>query len=145
MDDLPGVPAAVRGRGAGARRASRAAHLRGAQALRRGRHRRAHPRRLPGRDAGPGPQEGAALLDLQALSLALWDKLGAEETKRYFNWTATEQDNTHFNPLGAIAVARVVAAELLRRRVLSPGDVRRLDGTVPESWITWPHAPEEGA
>ncbi|CAM5346436.1 putative rhamnogalacturonan acetylesterase YesY [Streptomyces alboniger] len=90
-------------------------------------------------------QEGAALLDLQALSLALWDKLGAEETKRYFNWTATEQDNTHFNPLGAIAVARVVAAELLRRRVLSPGDVRRLDGTVPESWITWPHAPEEGA
>ncbi|WP_414079871.1 rhamnogalacturonan acetylesterase [Streptomyces sp. KN37] len=83
-------------------------------------------------------EEGVALLDIQALSLALWGKLGAEETKRYFNWTASEQDNTHFNPPGAIAVARLVAAELLHRRVLAPGDVRRLDDEVPESWITWP-------
>ncbi|MEU1014527.1 rhamnogalacturonan acetylesterase [Streptomyces sp. NPDC005900] len=83
-------------------------------------------------------EEGAALLDIQALSLALWGKLGPEETKRYFNWTASEQDNTHFNPPGAIAVARLVAVELLHRRVLAPGDLRRLDATVPESWITWP-------
>ncbi|NEB01388.1 rhamnogalacturonan acetylesterase [Streptomyces sp. SID13726] len=83
-------------------------------------------------------EEGVALLDIQALSLALWQKLGVEETKRYFNWTATEQDNTHFNPPGAIAVARLVAGELVHRRVLGPRDVRRLDAEIPESWITWP-------
>ncbi|MFE9921323.1 rhamnogalacturonan acetylesterase [Streptomyces sp. NPDC005774] len=85
-------------------------------------------------------QERVALLDTQALSLALWQELGAEETKKYFNWTATEQDNTHFNPPGAIAVARLVARELLRTRVLAPRDVRRLNDVIPESWITWPAA-----
>ncbi|MER5471348.1 rhamnogalacturonan acetylesterase [Streptomyces sp. NPDC002685] len=84
--------------------------------------------------------EHVALLDIQALSIALWRRLGVEETKKYFNWTATEQDNTHFNPPGAIAVARLVAAGLLHRRVLSPRDVRRLDAEIPESWITWPTA-----
>jgi lysophospholipase L1-like esterase len=83
-------------------------------------------------------EERVALLDIQALSLALWQRLGAEETKKYFNWTATEQDNTHFNPPGAIEVARLVARELLRTRVLGPRDVRRLDERIPESWITWP-------
>ncbi|MDK1346070.1 rhamnogalacturonan acetylesterase [Streptomyces sp. 378] len=82
--------------------------------------------------------EGVALLDIQALSLALWQELGAEETKKYFNWTETEQDNTHFNPPGAIAVSRLVVRELLRTRVLGPRDVRRLDDDIPESWITWP-------
>ncbi|MFZ3556681.1 rhamnogalacturonan acetylesterase [Streptomyces sp. BH055] len=70
-------------------------------------------------------REGVALLDVQALSLALWRKLGVEATKTYFNWTATEQDNTHFNPPGAIAVARLVATELLGRKVLPARDVRR--------------------
>ncbi|MFC8144685.1 rhamnogalacturonan acetylesterase [Streptomyces paradoxus] len=83
-------------------------------------------------------EERVALLDIQALSLALWQRLGVEETKKYFNWTATEQDNTHFNPPGAIEVARLVARELLRTRVLGPRDVRRLDERIPESWITWP-------
>ncbi len=83
-------------------------------------------------------EAGVTLLDIQALSLALWQRLGVEETKKYFNWTATEQDNTHFNPPGAIAVARLVAGELLRHRVLAPRDVRRLDAEIPESWITWP-------
>jgi lysophospholipase L1-like esterase len=83
-------------------------------------------------------EEGVALLDVQALSLALWQRLGVEETKTYFNWTATEQDNTHFNPPGAIEVARLVARELLRTRVLAHRDVRRLDEDVPASWITWP-------
>ncbi|WP_430378687.1 rhamnogalacturonan acetylesterase [Streptomyces sp. B1-3] len=82
--------------------------------------------------------ERVALLDIQALSIALWQRLGVEETKRYFNWTATEQDNTHFNPPGAIAVARLVAGELLHRRVLAPRNVCRLDAEIPESWITWP-------
>ncbi|MEU2912349.1 rhamnogalacturonan acetylesterase [Streptomyces massasporeus] len=83
-------------------------------------------------------EERVPLLDVQALSLALWQRLGVEETKKYFNWTATEQDNTHFNPPGAIEVARLVARELLRTRVLGPRDVRRLDERIPESWITWP-------
>ncbi|WP_405611732.1 rhamnogalacturonan acetylesterase [Streptomyces sp. NBC_00076] len=85
-------------------------------------------------------RERVALLDIQALSLALWQKLGVEETKTYFNWTATEQDNTHFNPPGAIAVARLVARELLRTRVLTPREVRRLDDEIPASWISWPQA-----
>ncbi|MBR8641020.1 rhamnogalacturonan acetylesterase [Streptomyces tuirus] len=85
-------------------------------------------------------EERVALLDVQALSLALWQELGVEETKKYFNWTASEQDNTHFNPPGAIAVARLVARELLRARVLGPGDVRRLEAEISESWITWPEA-----
>ncbi|MFJ1810799.1 MULTISPECIES: rhamnogalacturonan acetylesterase [unclassified Streptomyces] len=83
-------------------------------------------------------QERVALLDLQALSLALWQQLGVEETKTYFNWTDTEQDNTHFNPPGAIAVARLVVRELLRTRVLAPRDVVRLHDEIPTSWITWP-------
>lgn len=83
-------------------------------------------------------EERVALLDLQALSLALWQRLGVEETKTYFNWTATEQDNTHFNPPGAIAVARLVARELLRTRVLGPRDAVRLRDEIPTSWITWP-------
>ncbi|MFF1285145.1 rhamnogalacturonan acetylesterase [Streptomyces sp. NPDC058299] len=87
-------------------------------------------------------EEGVALLDIEALSLALWQRLGVEETKTYFNWTATEQDNTHFNPPGAIAVARLVARELLRTRVLARHDVVRLDEDVPASWITWPPAPQ---
>ncbi|WP_030184731.1 rhamnogalacturonan acetylesterase [Streptomyces violaceorubidus] len=86
----------------------------------------------------PAGEEGVALLDVQALSLALWQRLGVEGTKAYFNRTATEQDNTHFNPPGAIAVARLVARELLRGRVLAHRDVRRLDGEIPESWISRP-------
>ena len=82
--------------------------------------------------------EGVPLLDIQALSLGLWQRLGPEETKRYFNWTATEQDNTHFNPPGAIEVARLVAGQLVARGVLGPGDTRRLGEQIPESWITWP-------
>ncbi|MGW7070181.1 rhamnogalacturonan acetylesterase [Streptomyces sp. NPDC054855] len=85
--------------------------------------------------------DGVPLLDVQARSIALWQKLGVEGTKTYFNWTATEQDNTHFNPPGAIEVARLVAAGLLHHKVLAPRDVRRLDAAIPPSWITWPEGP----
>lgn len=85
-------------------------------------------------------EERVALLDIEALSLALWQRLGVEETKVYFNWTGTEQDNTHFNPPGAIAVARLVARELARTRVLAPRDVVRLRDDIPTSWISWPEA-----
>lgn len=87
-------------------------------------------------------EEDVALVDVQELSLALWQELGPEATKTYFNWTPTEQDNTHFNPPGAIAVARMVAAGLLRTRVLAPHDTRRLDEEVPAQWITWPDSEE---
>ncbi|MFD8306590.1 rhamnogalacturonan acetylesterase [Streptomyces sp. NPDC059690] len=85
-------------------------------------------------------QERVALLDIEALSLALWQSLGVEATKTYFNWTETEQDNTHFNPPGAIAVARLVAQELLRTRVPARHEVIRLHEDIPTSWITWPPA-----
>ncbi|MPY37117.1 rhamnogalacturonan acetylesterase [Streptomyces adustus] len=90
-------------------------------------------------------EECVALLDIEALSLALWQELGVEATKTYFNWTDTEQDNTHFNPPGAIAVARLVARELLRTRVLAPRDVVRLHDDIPTSWITWPEATDASA
>ncbi|MER5515047.1 rhamnogalacturonan acetylesterase [Streptomyces sp. NPDC002763] len=85
-------------------------------------------------------QARVPLLDIEALSLALWQSLGVEATKTYFNWTGTEQDNTHFNPPGAIAVARLVARELPRTRVLARRDVIRLHQDIPTSWITWPPA-----
>lgn len=87
-------------------------------------------------------EERVPLLDIEALSLALWQRLGPEATKTYFNWTATEQDNTHFNPPGAIEVARLVAGEAVRTRVLAPHDAVRLHDDVPVSWITWPPAPD---
>ncbi|MEV0181518.1 rhamnogalacturonan acetylesterase [Streptomyces sp. NPDC050625] len=85
-------------------------------------------------------EERVPLLDIEALSLALWQRLGVEATKTYFNWTDTEQDNTHFNPPGAVAVARLVARESLRTRVLAPRDVVRLHDEIPLSWINWPPA-----
>ncbi|MCX5403237.1 rhamnogalacturonan acetylesterase [Streptomyces sp. NBC_00335] len=87
-------------------------------------------------------EEDVAVIDVQEQSLALWQELGPETTKTYFNWTATEQDNTHFNPPGAIAVARMVATGLLHARALAPGDTRRTDEEVPAQWITWPDSEE---
>lgn len=87
-------------------------------------------------------REDIALLDVEALSLALWQRLGPEATKTYFNWTPTEQDNTHFNPPGAIEVARLVTDELLRTRVLAPHETRRLDDEIPTDRITWPQPPD---
>lgn len=82
------------------------------------------------------------LLDIEALSLALWQRLGPEATKTYFNWTETEQDNTHFNPPGAIEVARLAVSELLATHVLVPRETRRLDDAVPTDLITWPTSEE---
>ncbi|MEV7090052.1 rhamnogalacturonan acetylesterase [Streptomyces sp. NPDC093085] len=91
-------------------------------------------------------RERVPLLDLQASTLALWQRLGAEETKRYFNWLAPGEspdhpggvsDNTHFRPRGAIAVARLVARALRAERVLAPREVRRLTTEIPESRLTW--------
>ncbi|MEU7028179.1 rhamnogalacturonan acetylesterase [Streptomyces sp. NPDC046275] len=87
-------------------------------------------------------ETGVPLLDVTARSLALWQALGPEATKAYFNWTPTEQDNTHFNPPGAIEIARLVTDELLRTRVLAPRDTRRLEDPVPADRITWPQPPQ---
>lgn len=92
----------------------------------------------PAATRAPAREERVPLLDVQALPPALWRELGAEGTKTYSHWTATKQDNTHVDPPGATAVARLVARELLSTRVLAPRDVRRLDGRVPGSWITRP-------
>ncbi|MFJ9541794.1 hypothetical protein ACIRPX_31670 [Streptomyces sp. NPDC101225] len=43
--------------------------------------------------------------------------------------TGTEQDSTHVDPPGAVAVAR-----------LAPRDVVRLHDSIPPSWITWTEA-----
>lgn len=86
------------------------------------------------------------VLDIQAASLALWQRMGAEATKAYFNWLRPGEspnypdgvsDNTHFRPPGAIAVARMVARALRDERVLAPGEIRRLNREIPESWLTW--------
>ncbi|MEV3991649.1 rhamnogalacturonan acetylesterase [Streptomyces sp. NPDC049837] len=77
-------------------------------------------------------EEGVPLVDVQAASLAEWQKLGPEPSKAYFT------DNTHFTPRGAIEVARLVAAGLRERGVPAARDVRRLEEPVPAAWITWP-------
>ncbi|PVE13823.1 rhamnogalacturonan acetylesterase [Streptomyces scopuliridis] len=91
-------------------------------------------------------KERVPLLDIQTASLALWQRLGAEGTLAYFNWLQPGEspnypdgvsDNTHFRPPGAIAVARLVARALRDERVLAPGELRRLDEEIPESWLIW--------
>ncbi|WP_299536521.1 rhamnogalacturonan acetylesterase [uncultured Streptomyces sp.] len=92
-------------------------------------------------------EERVPLIDAQALTLALWQRLGPTVTQDWFNWVepgespnypAGKQDNTHFQPLGAVEVARVTARALRGARLLEPRDLRRLDAPVPPSLISWP-------
>ncbi|MFE9818283.1 rhamnogalacturonan acetylesterase [Streptomyces sp. NBC_00236] len=94
-------------------------------------------------------EERVPLLDLQALTLARWQELGPDGTQSYFNWLEPgqspnypdgRQDNTHFQPRGAIEAARLVARALVAGKVLAPRDVRRTDSAIPLEWITWPQA-----
>jgi pectinesterase len=87
------------------------------------------------------------LVDLTALSMSLWDSLGAEATKDYFLWLdAGEapgfpdgvQDNTHFQAHGAIELARIVVKELVRLHVLHRGSTHSLAKPVPDDALTWP-------
>ncbi|MFG3493454.1 rhamnogalacturonan acetylesterase [Streptomyces sp. NPDC047928] len=93
--------------------------------------------------------QDVALVDIQTASLAEWQLLGPEPSKRYFNHLAPgespnypdgREDNTHFRPRGAVEVARLVARGLLRAGVLRTRDLRRLDDPVPADRITWPTA-----
>ncbi|MBO3732473.1 pectinesterase family protein [Glycomyces niveus] len=89
--------------------------------------------------------EGVPLLDLQAASLALWGQLGEEGTKDYFLWIDPGhanypdgvQDNTHFQALGAIEVARLVAKAAARRHLMH-GAFEGLHRDPDLGEITWP-------
>lgn len=84
-------------------------------------------------------REGVALVDVQQQSLALWQDLGPEETKHYFLYTDDgRRDNTHFQPNGGSAIARMVAVGLDEHGLLGTHRPRDLDRLVPESWFTWP-------
>ncbi|GIF25328.1 pectinesterase [Actinoplanes tereljensis] len=89
---------------------------------------------------------GTPLIDLTALSFALWSTLGPEATKDYFLWLdpgeqpnypAGVADNTHFQAHGAIEVARLVADAA---GCDIPGvDPRALHNpSIPDSVLTWP-------
>ncbi|MFE5335952.1 rhamnogalacturonan acetylesterase [Isoptericola sp. NPDC056573] len=83
-------------------------------------------------------REDVPLVDVQRDSLALWHDLGPERTLHYFfHADDGRRDDTHFNPPGAGAVARLVATGLLTAGVLAAGEVRRLDEDVPDVWFRW--------
>jgi lysophospholipase L1-like esterase len=85
------------------------------------------------------------LVDLSALSFALWSELGPDATKDYFLWLDAGEwpnfsdgisDNTHFQAHGAIELARLVvqnACELPGR------DQRALrNPSIPDDVLIWP-------
>ncbi|WP_030439603.1 rhamnogalacturonan acetylesterase [Actinoplanes subtropicus] len=90
-------------------------------------------------------ETGTPLIDLTALSFALWSRLGPEATKAYFLWLAAGaspnyptgvSDNTHFQAHGAIEVARLVA---LHGCTLPGRDFWALhDPAIPDDSLTWP-------
>ena len=88
---------------------------------------------------------GTPLIDLTALSFALWGSLGPEATKDHFLWLDAGEspnypvgvsDNTHFQAHGAIEVARLVTAAAW----MIPGrDHRALrDPNIPDDSLAWP-------
>ncbi|MFB9451288.1 rhamnogalacturonan acetylesterase [Dactylosporangium vinaceum] len=94
-----------------------------------------------------GASRRVPVIDLTALSMALWDRAGVEGTKRYFlyadpatnpNFPDGVADNTHFQAHGAIEVARLVASRLQIRRLVPPGLVRGLHRDVPDTALIWP-------
>lgn len=85
------------------------------------------------------------LVDLTALSFALWSKLGPEPTKEYFLWLpegespnypAGVSDNTHFQAHGAIEVARLVAENAC---TLPGRDQNAIHNpNIPDDVLVWP-------
>ncbi|MDX3312419.1 rhamnogalacturonan acetylesterase [Streptomyces sp. ME08-AFT2] len=91
--------------------------------------------------------KGVPLIDLTASSTALWNRAGVEGTKKHFmilkagqypNYPNGSQDNTHFQALGAIEVARLVATGLRDQQILPSADFQRLTDTIPTSAVVWP-------
>ncbi|WP_211116359.1 pectinesterase family protein [Glycomyces buryatensis] len=93
-------------------------------------------------------KEGVPLVDLHALSLALWEQVGEEASKDHFLWLDAGHpnypdgiaDNTHFQARGAIEVARLIAKEADRQSLLPTGSWADLDRDVPEEEIDWPES-----
>lgn len=85
------------------------------------------------------------LVDLTALSFALWGELGPDGTKGYFlhldagvssNYPAGVADNTHFQAHGAIELARAVVGAA---RTLPGRDRRALHSpSIPDDVLVWP-------
>ncbi|MCH7232995.1 rhamnogalacturonan acetylesterase [Glycomyces sp. L485] len=85
------------------------------------------------------------VVDLHALSLAMWDELGEERTKEHFLWVEPGhpnypeglRDDTHFQARGAVEVARIVAKAAAAQGIA--GDAwTDLDRAVSEDEIDWP-------
>ncbi|MFB0838682.1 pectinesterase family protein [Arthrobacter sp. E44] len=91
---------------------------------------------------------GTPLVDLTASSKQWWQDLGPEGTKSRFLFLAPGQypqypqgseDNTHFQALGAVEVARLVARELQSKQIVPPGYFLNIDaGTEPLLEMYWP-------
>jgi lysophospholipase L1-like esterase len=77
------------------------------------------------------------IVDLTALSTALWNRIGPEQTKQYFLWAGDKQDNTHFQALGAIEVARLVATALRDQKLLPVSQIRDLSTMFSAKDLTW--------
>lgn len=85
------------------------------------------------------------LIDLTALSFALWSRLGPEATKAYFLWLDPgvwpnfpngDQDNTHFQPHGAIELARLVVGA--GRTIPGRDECALRDPSIPDDVLVWP-------
>lgn len=99
-------------------------------------------------------REGIPLIDLNAMSMTLYETLGIEGSKKAFvhypagtfrGQTSDLKDNTHFNPYGATQIARCVT-EGIRQNV--PGLAKYLKSHIPYNPATpdnlesfyWPDA-----
>jgi hypothetical protein len=94
-----------------------------------------------------GAAEGVPVVDLSALSLALWPRLGVDDTRKCFLFLAAEpspnypdgiEDDTHSRAHGGIEVARLIATSLRDRAIPPAADFQRLTSDVADSMIVWP-------
>ncbi|WP_309081704.1 pectinesterase family protein [Zhihengliuella sp.] len=91
---------------------------------------------------------GTPLVDLTELSLRLWQQLGPEGTLSHFLHLAPgehpqfpdgSEDNTHFHAVGALAVARLVARDLVAQGITPGSWFTRLDMEIdPLTETYWP-------
>ncbi|GHD10835.1 pectinesterase family protein [Zhihengliuella salsuginis] len=91
---------------------------------------------------------GTPIVDLTELSLQLWQQLGPEGTLSHFlhlepgvhpQYPDGREDNTHFHAVGALAVARLVARDLVGQGITPGSWFTRLDAEVdPLAETYWP-------
>ena len=101
-------------------------------------------------------QEKVPLIDLNAMSMKLYEALGPEESKKAFvhypantypNQTQPLADDTHFNPYGAFELAKCVVEGMKANKLMLTkflrADVTTFDPSKPDplaSW-NWPDSP----